>query len=338
MKSLIRFHSYTREEIHDVFSPNTIFTPQAGTWGLSGIVKVPDRYGDYVFFITFGQRQGDHSFNESVTEDGILTWQSQPSQNLSEQRIRQFIRHDHARNNIYLFLRADKKKKYTYMGRLAYIDHDTEQENPVHFKWQILDWDIPVAVLQEMNLRLAPRGQFEHSNQVVREINIESSPPDRESRRRGRPTREFRGRFVDYTENERESRNVGLAGELFILEYETRNLRENGREDLAKKIVHVPEEEGDGVGYDIRSFHLDGTLKYIEVKTTRRGANTSFEITANELAFSRANPEIYYVYRVFDFDPETQVGRFYRIKGDLSSNFTLLPTRYRATRFLADSE
>ncbi len=72
------WNSYTREQVHSIFSPDTVFTPQAGTWGLQGMVRIPDRVGDWVFFVTFGQQQGEHLFDESITEDGVLSWQSQP--------------------------------------------------------------------------------------------------------------------------------------------------------------------------------------------------------------------------------------------------------------------
>jgi hypothetical protein len=72
--------SYTREDVHDIFSPGTPFTPQRGTWGLHGIVQIPERPLSYVFFVTYGQEQAGHAFDESITEDGVLTWQSQPSQ------------------------------------------------------------------------------------------------------------------------------------------------------------------------------------------------------------------------------------------------------------------
>lgn len=338
MKSLIKYYSYTREEVHDIFSPETKFVPQGGPWGQSGIVRVPDRDGDYVFFVSFGQRQADHTFDEYITEDGILTWQSQPSQTLSEKRIKQLIEHDHSKNNIYLFLRTDRKTtRYTYLGRLAYVEHDSEREKPVYFKWQILDWDIPLSVLNEIKLRLVPRVE-DSSIHAIRETPIEVAPPRRETRRFGRMTRDFRGRFVDYAENERERKVLGRAGEVFIIEYEAKYLRESGKGDLAEKIVHIPEKEGDGVGYDIRSFKSNGEAKYIEVKTTSGGINTPFMITANELAFSKANLDKFYLYRVFEFDHISKIGRFYINKGDLSEHFTLLPTHYRATRFLSEED
>ena len=60
---------------------------------------------------------------------------------MRESRIIDFINHDYLKNNIYLFLRTSDKENYTYMGLLAYVDHDNQREKPVYFKWQILDWN-----------------------------------------------------------------------------------------------------------------------------------------------------------------------------------------------------
>ncbi len=57
MKKLTLSNSYTREDIHSIFSPDTVFTPQAGTWGLHGVVQVPERKNDFVFFVTYGQNK-----------------------------------------------------------------------------------------------------------------------------------------------------------------------------------------------------------------------------------------------------------------------------------------
>jgi hypothetical protein len=73
MKSLELWSEYTREEIHSIFSPDTTFTPQAGTWGLHGMIRVPDRQGDWVFLVSLGNQQGEHVFDESITVDGVTT-------------------------------------------------------------------------------------------------------------------------------------------------------------------------------------------------------------------------------------------------------------------------
>lgn len=127
MRMLNKYEDYTREEVHDIFSPHTHYTPQAGTWGLQGIVKVSDTK-DYIFYVTIGSQQGEHVFEEGITEDGILTWQSQPRQNLNSKTIASFINHDHELNSIYLFFRTQSTTNYTYLGKLAYVSHDPERE------------------------------------------------------------------------------------------------------------------------------------------------------------------------------------------------------------------
>ena len=111
MKPLKLRELYSRREIHGVFSPDTTFTPQAGTWGLHGIIKIPNRDGDFVFIVTYGQSQGDHDFDEGITSDGVLSWQSQPSQYLQNKVIHQLILHNDLTNNIYLFLRENKREQ-----------------------------------------------------------------------------------------------------------------------------------------------------------------------------------------------------------------------------------
>lgn len=100
---------------------------------------MPDRPGDYVVFVTFGKQQGDHVFGEEVSEDGVSTWQSQPKESLHDGRINALIQHDDEKNSIYLFLRTrSRDTDYTYLGRLRYIAHDTDREQPVHSRWQVL--------------------------------------------------------------------------------------------------------------------------------------------------------------------------------------------------------
>ena len=147
MPNLERWQPYTRGEVHDIFSPDTIFTPQGGTWGMHGIVPIPERPKSYVFFVTYGQKQADHVFDESITDDGVLTWQSQPRQRLTDPTIRNLIEHDDRIDTIHLFLRSRRTGPYIYCGALGYLHHDTDREQPVHFQWQLMDWPPPEAVL-----------------------------------------------------------------------------------------------------------------------------------------------------------------------------------------------
>jgi hypothetical protein len=101
MPSMVLYDDYTREEVHHLFAPEVPFTPQSGTWGLQGIIVLPDRPGDFLFFVTFGQRQGDHVFDEGITNEGVLSWQSQTRQGFSHPQIQQFIHHDALTHTIY---------------------------------------------------------------------------------------------------------------------------------------------------------------------------------------------------------------------------------------------
>jgi hypothetical protein len=117
VRGLALFEDFNREEIHGIFAPETAFTPQRGTWGLQGTEPIPNREGDFVFFVTFGAKQGRHTFDEGISHDGVLTWQSQPRRTLGEAQTSQLIHHDYDSNSIYLFLRTQKSRPYTYLGR-----------------------------------------------------------------------------------------------------------------------------------------------------------------------------------------------------------------------------
>lgn len=91
-------------------------------------------------------------------------------------------------------------------------------------------------------------------------------------------------RKSDVAGRDERNRVLGRAGEERVLAYERSVLRSAGRDDLARKVRWVSEEDGDGAGYDIASFERDGRSRLIEVKTTNGWDRTPFHITRNELA------------------------------------------------------
>jgi hypothetical protein len=80
---------------------------------------------------------------------------------------------------------------------------------------------------------------------------------------------------------------------------------------------------------DVLSFNKDGTVKYIEVKTTQGPAETAFFMSARELAFARQHAERYFLYRIYRYNAETHSGRCYIIIGTPDNLFDLTPTQYR---------
>jgi hypothetical protein len=136
---------------------------------------------------------------------------------------------------------------------------------------------------------------------------------------------------VNYSADDNKNQELGLAGELLVLRREQEYLKVHGRSDLALEVRHVSQLDGDGLGYDILSYNLDGSEKYIEVKTTTGSAETPFYITGNEVQFSERFSSNYYLYRVYQFDSSTNTGKFYIQAGTINSSFNLLPIQYRAT-------
>jgi hypothetical protein len=117
-------------------------------------------------------------------------------------------------------------------------------------------------------------------------------------------------------------RQLGAAGEEWVVDLERESLRRSGRPDLAHKVAWTARDVGDGAGYDVSSFRLDGRERLIEVKTTNLGPLTPFYITRWEVEFSRANADSYSLYRVHGFarDP-----RIYVLDGSVEERARLEP-------------
>ena len=324
MKKLILKNNYSREDIHSIFAPETPFTPGSGTWGNHGIIPIPDREDDFVFIVTYGQSQGGHDFDEGISNDGVLSWQSQPRHTLEDKWIKTFINHNDTTNNIYLFLREEKKGDYEYLGRLKYLTHDKDREKPVYFQWQLLDMDGDSYIdiqHKDSNKKEESIGTLERVDEM----------PD--SKKIGISKDNFRTKkSPDYALKESKNRKLGLVGEELVLKYEKETLISLGKEDLAERIIHTSKVEGDGAGYDIKSFNEDGSVKYIEVKATRGNINTDFYMSPRELRFAELNKDSFCLYRVFDLQKRTNNGKFFVFNGDINNSFNKIPTGFRLSK------
>ncbi len=86
--------------------------------------------------------------------------------------------------------------------------------------------------------------------------------------------------------------------------------------------------EGDGAGYDVRSYTETGEQMNIEVKTTCSDENTAFYISSNEVACSGRDAEIFYLYRLFNF--KGNHASMYVVEGDVRKSLQLDAVNYRA--------
>jgi len=119
-----------------------------------------------------------------------------------------------------------------------------------------------------------------------------------------------------------QAKQLGNAGEEWVVDLERAEVTRNGRKDLAAQVVWVARDRGDGYGYDVASFFPDGRERLIEVKTTNYGARTPFYITRWEVEVSKQRAEAYSLYRVHGFarDP-----RIYVLDGSVEANARLDP-------------
>lgn len=135
-------------------------------------------------------------------------------------------------------------------------------------------------------------------------------------------------RKFDPAARDARNRALGKKGEELVFDHERRKLAAVGRSDLARRVKWTSEEIGDGAGFDIQSFDLNGKERLLEVKTTAGGARTPFFVTENERAVSEARSDNFRLIRLFDFARQP---RAYELTPPLEKNVILDPALYRAS-------
>jgi hypothetical protein len=84
-------------------------------------------------------------------------------------------------------------------------------------------------------------------------------------------------------------------------------LRRAGRDDLADGVRWVADLDGDGYGYDVRSFEPDGQERLLEIKTTCGHERTAFWLTRREIDVAAEQCGVYRIRRVFHFRNRAQM-------------------------------
>ena len=139
-------------------------------------------------------------------------------------------------------------------------------------------------------------------------------------------------RFESPADRDARNRRLGRAGEKVVFESERHRLLDLGRSDLAESVRWVAKDDGDGFGYDIKSFSGVGndpeTERWLEVKTTTGSITTPFFITKNELRVSDAHRDSFRVVRLYDFRRQV---RAFRLRPPLEDRVRLSPEIYRAS-------
>ncbi len=140
---------------------------------------------------------------------------------------------------------------------------------------------------------------------------------------------------IDFEKQNQRNKRIGDQGEEVVYWKEREWLEANGRQDLAQNVKLICREDS-GAGYDVKSFELDETVKYIEVKATTskppaQSGGVCFHISAREFEQAQILPN-YYLFIVFDVKSTNP--KIWRIRNPVNlmpSVLFLQPSAYHAT-------
>lgn len=327
-EGLVIYQKYNRKSVSKIFDPDCIFKTGSGKWGLPGIISHAPCKNDYIFFVTLDGKAGN-DYEDYLTEDGVLIWMSQNQHTPNCDKIRSLVGHNEEFNNIYLFVRTSKGDDYTFMGPLALRDWNPNSSNPVHFMWDIMNWPLPNDVHEEFKHFIKPPitpgyKALVFNKQTLIEVDKPPVPKNRKAKNNSKTSEN-----TDWAARERKNRELGLAGEKLVIEYERNILRQLNRHDLAEKVHHIALQNS-SAGYDVSSFNDDGSNKHIEVKTTSGSKANPFYISRNEVSKSKELAGSFWIYRLFNFDYQNDKTEFYTVNGSVEDNFSLVAESYKA--------
>lgn len=149
-------------------------------------------------------------------------------------------------------------------------------------------------------------------------------PKDYNSNSKEKHPRAVRITNPDWIKIQKQNVNIGMLGELFVLNLEKNKLKSKGLIQLSSVVEHTSVVSGDGHGYDIKSYNLNSEPMYIEVKTTTNQSSDIVHFTTNEFRIMMELGSSYYLYRVY-LDRERNFTEYEIFRGfdEISKNFEL---------------
>ena len=136
----------------------------------------------------------------------------------------------------------------------------------------------------------------------------------------------------DYIKELKRNTEQGMEAERLVLNLEIERAKnDNKLRKNVNNIKHVALNEGDGLGYDIKSIYFDEVTNevkplYIEVKSTIGGINSPFYLSANEKRVAKEKGKEYSIYRLFRRD---DVNFDYYVINDPYEKLEYEPIQYR---------
>ena len=243
------------------------------------------------------------------------------------------IKYNKAERNRILQRKLDRTKgsiEYKHQNISAVMDRlglPSIQGYKPASNYQARLFEILESQLQKGNLleEISRPGEFKEPEAGIQ---FDSPPPINRYPKQIDPKIQYVVRKYDAAKRDARNRELGEAGEKYVYFAERKKLLREGKDELAESVRWVSKEDGDGAGYDIRSFTLEGEERWLEVKTTIGSKRAGFWITQNELAVSDENPNFYRLVRLFDF--RRKPGAF-KLKPPLRDHVNLHPTQFYAS-------
>ncbi len=298
----------------------------------------PTRFSNcVVLFVTLEKERKElvHRYNDKFLLGGrMFQWESQNKNTPETPHMVMIIEGE----PVVLFARVHEKIKsksqpFTYVGQLGYVKHSYPVDNkytPVEVIFEVSEHQNQASDTLSDLYEWAPGIDPEDKSiDVSRTILKQSDAPISSIKATARRGKSTGGNKINWAERDERNRNLGLAGEELVVEYEIQRLTNLGLTDLAKRVEHVAK-SSDCNGYDVLSFDEDGTERYIEVKTTKQSKGTAFFISRNEVKVSREKDEQYWIYRVYGLKNSSSEASFYALRGPVEKHFNLTPENYKA--------
>ncbi len=254
----------------------------------------------------------------TLTPGDMAISYTRPGEKKIDQIMRNFVSHKDSHKDI-LFDKVDDSYKMYYIGdddELQDVDlyRDVEQSkttiNIIDDEEEIPEENVEDIKLEFITEDFSPKSKSKTSKKVfIRKNDIDSWIKREQSR----------------------VKNGNLA-EALVFGAEKMKLEELQRPDLANKVRWVSRDDGDGFGYDIKSFEIDDNGKekeiHIEVKSTSN-INDDFKMSSNELNYARENKDKFRLYRVAKVKSKAPICKVVEV--DIDDIFDFKPSEYNVT-------
>src|SRR5690554_6031866 len=175
------------------------------------------------------------------------------------------------------------KLKIDIINQAKYLNYDKNTNNPVHMTWKVIDWN-KVVVENALGTKLKSSintvsSNFENNKKSINESKI-----------------------IDFETQYKNNKSIGTIGEDLIYNREKEFFIKNNQGYIANEVKKTIETIGNTAPYDIEYRFENGSVKYIEVKSTTGDLTSNFFISEQEIDFARENKNSYFLYRVYNID------------------------------------